>query len=241
MPHLKVLERFCPPGLVRSVSKRINQHLYNGGPLFRTEYTNEQYQFQSTKVVLDSSYYSVTGGSRRYQCHDIQLTAPYSRVFINKIRNFVKFLEALVRYSIDVLKTKQTLLEHLDPLDTDTVVNESLEKRLLKETYIGDVQIAKLFIVNLATYHQLIDSQGHFLIESQLEWDSILSSRFERGIVDIIESFLVYEPTTPVNNTFLFQAPIQPLQSGEVNTVGVNEDISGGYWSVSTLSKSLEV
>ena len=59
--------------------------------------------------------------------------------------------------------------------------------------------------------------------------------------MDIIESYLVYEPTTPVNNTFVFQAPIQPLQSGEVNTVGVNEDISGGYWSVSTLSRSLKV
>ena len=54
-------------------------------------------------------------------------------------------------------------MDHLDPLDTDTLVDDTPEKGTLTETYIADVQAVKLFIVNLATYHQLIDSQRHYL------------------------------------------------------------------------------
>ena len=226
------LERFPRPGSIRIVNRRINDHILHGAVLFPPNYPVERYLFQSAAAAEE----------------DIQLVAPYSRIAIDKLRNFVKYLEALIRYSLDVLSTKKLLLDHLnifENIEADenrSHFNDNLETGQLIEQYIHDLSSIKRYIVSLATYHTEFDRQRHYLIEEQVSWETNLRlcchrQNFGRDIIDTIESFLIPDGIPPQHETFVFRAPVQGKAN---NTVGF-EDISGGIWGISTLRDSTEV
>ena len=234
LPFPSELKRFCISGLISSVNTRVNNHIEKGHTLFPTTYAIEAFQFQAKAVRRNEE-----GGFNYYS---VALTAPFSRILINKVRNFVKFLEAFTKYALEVLATKKVLVDHLDFLATGSILNDTWETNQLTQTYIFDLAILKRFIVKLAAYHSLIDRQRHFLIKSQISWDLIrgrLSLQFQLPvhIIDIIEDFLVYGETSPRSEVFSFQVPRNPRSRF---IAGEGEDIASGNWSILTLKRVFE-
>jgi hypothetical protein len=238
------LEEFCRAGFIRDISRRINGYLrrveeQDYDTLFAAVESPENEEVRFREIIL-SDRLTVEA--------EIQLEPPYAPEFINKLRNFVKFLEALVIYTVEVLSTKGLLVEELNfiqhniPYSSQTWYNLFNSHRVT-ETYIQDLTTNYRFAVFVRTYYELFRQQLKFLFKRQLDWERAIrqvsennSRRGQGDIGRIILSYLTDQPFGFIRERFNFEPPFTASVEGELNRVGQEgEDIRSGRWSVSTL------
>jgi len=238
------LEEFCRAGFIRDISRRINGHLHtveeqDYDTLFAAVESAENEEVKFREIIL-SDRLTVEA--------EIQLEPPYAPEFIYNLRNFVKFLEALVIYAVDVLSTKHLLVEELSFIEHSIPHNDQTWYNLFNshrvtETYIQDLTTNYRFVVLVRTYHELFSQQLKFLVKRQLDWERAIQGisqhrvrQSQGNIARIILSYLTEECFDFVREPFIFRPPFSTSTEGEVNRVGEEgEDIRSGRWSVSTL------
>jgi len=248
------LEQFSPPGLIRAIAFNVDRELsrlHHGAAYqeFDCLFGRVETFQQDILDFFTVQYHASTARNGRNgedirRGTDVKLTLPYSSTLINSLRNFVKFLEALARYSVGVLATKQLLVEELNIIEGDNLINA----HQVTEAYIRDLSSNYRFTVLVTTYHSHFNRHLEFFATKQFDWEytyrRVKEQHFLFHFTDIarlIESY-VGENAVFILEPFTFEPPWVPTTENgwEENRVGRDEDISGGYWSVSTIKGCLE-